>query len=120
MLRGPDGRHERRYRPLEDSHPELARQMREAFVRRWLPESGFPEWRFDEAMATVDVRLAARRWREDGPDLRITSTFTGSSQWLPDWSGDEDEAVRFADEVASLEAGWVHDERRINGPTPWD
>lgn len=119
MELGPDGREEHRFRPLDEVDPALADTLRHTFVPKWLTESGFPPSRYDEAMATVDIRVAPDE--EPGEQrLRVTSTFTGSTRWLYEWDGDEQEAIAFVEDVAGDEAGWVHDERRLNGPTEWD
>ena len=116
---GPDGRQEHLFRPLEEVDPALADTLRRTFVPKWLAESGFPAWRYDEAMATVDIRVAPDE--EPGERrLRVTSGFTGSTRWLYEWDGDEQEAIAFVEDVAGDEAGWVHDERRLYGPTEWD
>lgn len=119
MELGPDGRDEPLFRPLDESDPELAEFVRQRFATTWLAESGFPASRFAEALETVEVRVAP----DDEPGtrlLRITSTFTGSTRWLYSWRGDPEEALAFADEAARDEAAWVHDDRRLHGPTEWD
>jgi hypothetical protein len=119
MELGPDGREEHLFRPLDEVDPTPADTLRRTFVPKWLTESGFPPSRYDEAVATVDIRVAP----DDEPGeqrLRVTSTFTGSTRWLYEWDGDEQEAIAFVEEVAGDEAGRVHDERRLNGPTEWD
>ena len=114
-----DAREEHRFRPLDEVDPALADTLRRTFVPKWLTESGFPLSRYDEAMATVDIRVAPDE--EPGEQrLRVTSTFTGSTRWLPEWEGDDQRAIAFVEDVAELEAGWVHDERRLYGPTEWD
>lgn len=116
---GPDGRDEHLFRPLDESAPELAAELRRRFSERWLRESGFPASRLEEAIATVDLRVAPDE--QDGEcRLRITSTFTGCTRWLYEWEGDRAGAIAFIDRTASDEAGWVDDERRLSGPTAWD
>ncbi len=114
---GPNGREEKLFRPLEETNRELDVRLKERFVEVWLPAAGFPEARPAAALETVELKL--------GPDtrgsrLRITSRFTGTTRWLHEWLGDEGSAMSFMDEVAELEARWVHDERRLHGPSEWD
>lgn len=119
MMLGPDGREEHLFRPLGETEPGLASELRDRFAEKWLRESGFPDSRLPDAIATVDLRVAPDD-HEGQRRLRITSSFTGSTRWLYEWDGDPGRAAEFVDEVASDEAQWVHDERHLNGPTEWD
>jgi len=116
---GPDGRDEHLFRPLAETEPDLARSLVRRFAETWLIESGFPSWRLSEAIATVDLRVGPGD-QEGDSRLRVTSGYTGSTRWLDEWTGDAANAIAFIEEVAAEEARWVHDERRMYGPTPWD
>ena len=119
MELGPDGRRERLFRPLDEVDPAIAASLRNRFVEQWLDIAAFPATRHEDALQTVDLRVGPGEGRGE-QRLRLTSSFTGSTRWLDEWDGTEEGAASFVDDAAEMEGGWVHDERRLNGPTEWD
>ena len=80
----PDGEEEHLFVPLEKDDPALADRLRRRFVELWLREGRLPLHRFDDALETVELRIAPDetpdRWR-----LRLRSFYTGTTYWLHDW-----------------------------------
>ncbi len=118
----PDGQDEWRFGPLADQSPALADALLDHYARRWLDLAHLPERRLPEVPDTVDL-VVAPDWSEPEASglltLRLRSWYTGSTYWMPGWDGTPEDAERWIDGVAELEAGNVDDEREY-GPTEWD
>jgi hypothetical protein len=114
----PDGYEEHLFVPLEAEDPALADRLRRRFVDLWLREGRLPLHRFDEALETVELRVAPDetpgRWR-----LRLRSFYTGTTYWLYDWDRSTPAAEAWVDGVAELQGANVNEERRY-GPSDWD
>jgi hypothetical protein len=115
---GPNGGEEHLFVPLVRSEPGMYEELRSRWAAHWVVAAGFPDSRHAEAEGVLDLRVAPDEHQLR--QLRATSTFSGSTTWLRHWNGDLEAARRFIDEFAESEGGWVHDERRLEGPTEWD
>jgi hypothetical protein len=115
----PDGDEEHLFVPLDEDDAALADRLRRRFVDLWLREGRLPLHRFDEALETVELKIAPDdqtpgRWR-----LRLRSFYTGTTYWLYDWDRSTSAAEAWIDDVAELQGANVNEDRR-HGPTPWD
>ena len=118
----PDGGYEARYSSLIEVNPTLARTLCDRFALRWLREAGLDASHLEEVEDTLEL-LVAEDWEDDDGSyvLRLRSWYTGTTDWLREWSGDEARALAWIDDIATMCARWVHDERRISGvPSRWD
>jgi len=114
----PDGDNEHFFLLLADEQPELAKRLIRHFAERWIVAAHLRPPAIQDAMATVDLRVA------HGPEfggscLRLRSFYTGSTYWQHGWDGSEATALAFMEEMAELQGANVSDDRR-HGPTLWD
>ncbi len=118
----PDGQDEWRYQQLHDVDPVLADDLIGAYGTVWLPLAELPLDRHAEVGDTVELAIADE-WEDPAPGakrLRLTSWYTGSTYWLPDWDGDADKAISWIRDTAWLQAGNVRFQRYRYGRTLWD
>ena len=118
----PDGPDSWRYRELAEVDPVLAHRLVSEYGEVWLSEAELPLERLSEVGDTVEIAVADE-WEDSEPGskrLRLTSWYTGSTYWRPDWDGDEEKAVSWVRDVASLQAGNVRFQRYSYGRTVWD
>jgi hypothetical protein len=116
---GPDGW---RYRDLAEADPALANRLVNEYGRVWLSGAELPPERAGEVADTVQIAVA-EEWETDEPGLkrlRLTSWYTGSTYWLPDWDGDDEKAISWIRDTAWLQAGNVRFQRYRYGRTTWD
>jgi len=118
----PDGPDEWRFQPLVEHDHDLSLRLTDIYAHRWVERSGFPPERTPEVPDTIEL-VVADEWAEASIGmrrLRLTSSFTGNSYYLPDWDGGWYEAKAWIEDVAEMQAGGVDDYRGRYGPTPWD
>jgi hypothetical protein len=112
----PDGHLENAYDELADVDSALAARLVDRYGRRWLEQATLPIDRLVEVGDTVELLV---RGAGNEQVLRFRSWYTGSTYWLDPWDGSEIAAEHWIDEVATLQASNVREDRR-HGPTPWD
>jgi hypothetical protein len=114
----PETVHEHLYSSLDEAEPELANALKRRYAKRWLKAARLPEARFQDALESVELMLSPAG--KDGKcQLRVRSSFTGTTYWLDGWDGSTATGERLVDAAADLQGANVRDERE-DGPTPWD
>ena len=118
----PDGTEGWRFRELAEVDSTLAQRLLGEYGDLWVSASELPHERSGEVPDTLEVAVADE-WQDDNPGLkrlRLTSWYTGSTYWLPDWDGDHEKAVTWIRDTAWLQAGNVRFQRYRYGRTAWD
>lgn len=118
----PDGADSWRYREFAEVDSVLADRLVSEYGEVWLSAADLPLERMGEVGDTVQIAVADE-WEGDEPGskrLRLTSWYTGSTYWLPDWDGDDGKAVSWIRDTARLQAGNVRFQRHRYGRTVWD
>lgn len=117
MVSAPDGDRERLFIDLADRDPELADRLVRRFLEVWLREARLVPPTFDEAVASVELKVGPDQYGEEA--LRLRSFHTGTTYWRYEWDGSESMATEFIDDTANSQAQNVEQDRR-SGYTPWD
>jgi hypothetical protein len=113
----PDGDRERLFVLLSDLDPGLTDRLRRRYAERWVVAAHLAP-ALQDAMDTVELKIAPDE--EPGRQiLRLRSFYTGSTYWQHAWDGSEEDAMRFMEETAEMQAANVGGDRR-HGPVLWD
>lgn len=106
------------FRPLGDQRPDLAANLADRFVRRFLRDAGLSANRYDEAREMLCI--------EEGTTplghslLQVSFRFTGSITTM-EWDGtDEDAGDVVVHTLAQTLAEDVDADRAMFGPTGWE
>ena len=113
----PDGDREPLFVDLAERDPGLADRLVRRFLDRWLQQARLAPPSFEEAVASVELKVGPDEYGQEA--LRLRSFHTGTTYWRYEWDGSESMAAQFMDDTADLQAGNVEQDRR-HGFTPWD
>ncbi len=111
------------FQNLGEVDPATAHHLIEQYGRVWLREAGPSQDHLPEVGDTVAL-VVAGEWEDSGTSgtkrLRLTSRYTSSAYYLPDWDGELKTATAWIRRIAQLQAANLRVERVRYGPTPWD
>ena len=105
------------FRPLGDRHPELAANLAERFVRRFLREAGLSANRYDEAREMLSIDEGTTPLGHSL--LRLSFAFTGSTT-TTEWDGTDEDAEALVVHTAQTLAEDVDADRAMFGPSGWE
>ena len=111
----PDGADEWLYEDLAERDPQLLEHITRRYSTSWLRLADLDDGFLSEVGDTIDVRVH----REQGT-LRLTSWYTGTTYYGPDWPTDVAVVNVWIDGVADMAASNVRTDRSLYGKTPWD
>jgi hypothetical protein len=84
----PDGADEHLFVPLKDEQPELAERLRRRYAERWIVVAHLRPPRLEDAMHTIELKVAPDE--EPGQWRRLRSFYTGTTYWQYGWDGSEE------------------------------
>jgi hypothetical protein len=105
------------FEPLSVQRGALIEPLLDRYAMLFIHFAALPPARTEDAKRSLSLTVPTDRSQSV---VRCTSHFTGGTCWLYDWDGTDASLVQFIEDEAFNHAEWVHDDRSIAGPTPWD